>query len=95
MSDEKFSKEQRILRIMKHVLTSVARDTHVKPGFQHPLSDDTIVSIRDCLVLISSREGEIAEEKGAPLTDRPRYVDEPKTSFVVDISDFSKKNKPK
>ena len=78
--------------MMKHVLTSVARDTHVKPGFQHPLSDETIVGIRECLMLITSRESEIAEEAGHDQNDRPRFIDEPKTSFVVDMSNITKKD---
>ena len=89
---ENFTKEQRVLRMMKHVLTSVARDTHVKPGFQHPLSDETIVGIRECLMLITSRESEIAEEAGQVQNDRPRFIDEPKTSYVVDISNITKKD---
>jgi len=90
---EELSKEQRILRMMKRVLTDVARDTHVKPGLQHPLSDETILGIRDCLALISSRENELAEEAGQLSTERPRFVDEPKTSFAVNIDSISKKEK--
>lgn len=90
---ENLSKEQRILRMMKRVLTDVARDTHVKPGLQHPLSDETILGIRDCLALITSREHELAEESGQIPTERPRFVDEPKTSFVVNIESMTKKDK--
>jgi hypothetical protein len=90
---EEMSREQRILRMMKHVLTDVARDTHVKPGFKHPLSDQTIMGIRDCLALITARETELAEEAGVTELARPRFVDEPKTSFVVNIDEFTKKDK--
>ena len=90
---EEITKEQRVLRMMKKVLTDVARDTHVKPGFQHPLSDETIMGIRDCLMVISSRENEIAEDAGKPSADRPRFVDEPKTSHVVNIEKMIKKDK--
>jgi len=92
---KELSKEQRILRMMKRVLTDVARDTHVKPGLQHPLSDETILGIRDCLGLITSRENELAEEMGQVPTERPRFVDEPKTSHVVNIESISKSKQDK
>ena len=88
---EELSKEERILRMMKRVLTDVARDTHVTPGLKHPLSSETIMGIRDCLALISSRETELAEESGQTQNARPRFVDEPKTSHVVNIDNISKK----
>ena len=90
---EEMTKEQRVLRMMKKVLTDVARDTHVKPGIQHPLSDETIINIRECLMVISSRESEIAKESGNEQSDRPRFIDEPKTSFVVNIDKITKKDK--
>jgi len=90
---EELTKEQRILRMVKRVLTDVARDTHVKPGLKHPLSDDTILGIRDCLSLISSRENELAEQAGQLPVARPRFTDEPKTSFVVNIESISNKDK--
>jgi len=93
MPDEDLTKEERILRMMKRVLTDVARDTHVTPGFKHPLSSETIMGIRDCLAVISSREIELAEASGKSQNARPRFVDEPKTSHVVNIDSLSK-NKP-
>ena len=86
--------EERILRIMKRVLTDVARDTHIKPGLKHPLSENTIIGIRDCLALITARESELANEAGRELKMRPHFVDEPKTSVVVKLDSVkpSKKN---
>ena len=55
MSDKNLSKEEHILKMVKRVLTDVAKDTYTKPGLKHPLSEPTILSIRDCLALISSR----------------------------------------
>ena len=92
MSDSEFSKEEQILKMVKKVLTDVARDTHVKPGLKHPLSDNTIMGIRDCLALISSRELELAKEAGRSADMRPRFTDEPQTSVVVPISNL-KNNK--
>lgn len=89
------SKEERILRVMKRVLTDVARDTYTKPGFRHPLSDETIDGIRHCLALISARETELNEAAGRPMDARPRFVDEPQDSVVVqlDLPDRQDKDK--
>jgi hypothetical protein len=92
MSEPEFSKEEQILKMVKKVLTDVARDTHVKPGLKHPLSDNTIMGIRDCLALISARELELAKAAGRSADMRPRFADEPQTSVVVPISNL-KKNK--
>lgn len=92
MSEKEPTQEQKILRMVKRVLTDVARDTHVRPGRQHPLSEHTILGIRDCLALISAREAEIAEEAGTPSKMRPRYVDEPKTVHTVSIDSIKKKD---
>ncbi len=93
MADQEPSKEERILRIMKRVLTDVAKDTYTRPGHRHPLSDDTVRGIRDCLSLISAREAELAEAAGRPMTRRPRFVDEPQTSVVVNIDAPGRKGK--
>jgi hypothetical protein len=77
MNSEAPSKEETILRAMKLVLTNVAKDTATQPGMKHPLREQTIQDIRDCLILISAREKELAEAAGRPWTQRPHYVDEP------------------
>lgn len=79
MNSEAVAKEETILRAMKLVLTNVAKDTATQPGMKHPLREQTIQDMRDCLILISAREKELTEAAGRPLTERPRYVDEPKT----------------
>ncbi len=94
MTDEAFSKEQRILRMMKRVLTDVAKDTHVPNGMRHPLSETTILGIRDCLGLIASREQELASALGQGMNMRPRFVDEPKKTVVVPIDIDSMRKKP-
>lgn len=84
-SEPELTKEERILRIMKRVLTDVAKDTHAKPGFRHPLSENTIEGMRECLALIAAREQELAEEFGRPMNMRPRFIDEPKREVVVPL----------
>lgn len=95
MSRNEYSKEEQILQMMRKVLTDVAKDTYTKPGLKHPLSEETILSIRDCLALISAREKELAEEAGRPSKRRPRYVDEPQKSVVVDITGLQKNKSDK
>lgn len=90
MSGPDVEKEREILSMVKRVLTDVARDTHVKPGLRHPLSDNTILGIRDCLALISAREGEIAEELKLGRKMRPRFIDEPSTTAVVSLDKLRK-----
>jgi hypothetical protein len=95
MADQELSREERILRVMKRVLTDVAKDTYTRPGYRHPLSDDTVQGIRECLSLISAREIELAEVAGRPMTLRPRFVDEPQSSVVVQFDTKSGKDKDK
>ena len=85
MSDVELSKEEQILRMVKKVLTDVAKDTYVKPGLRHPLSDNTILGIRECLALITAREMELAKEAGRESKMRPRFVDEPQNKVVVSL----------
>jgi hypothetical protein len=93
MSDPEFSKEERILRAVKRALTDVAKDTYTRPGYRHPLSDDTIEGIRQCLALISARESELAAESGRPMDMRPRFADKPHRQVVVplEIKDCKKR----
>ncbi|HLD14271.1 MAG TPA: hypothetical protein VJB18_06090 [Burkholderiales bacterium] len=92
--DPAASKEFRILRAMKQTLTGIIKDTATQPGLKHPLSERTIEDIRQCLVLISARERELAETAGKPMDMRPHYVDEPQTSVVVPIKGIGRPKKP-
>jgi hypothetical protein len=85
MSEPELSKEERILRMMKHVLTDVAKDTATRPGIRSPLSAGTVQGIRECLALISSREQELAKQHGRSMNARPRYIDEPQSEVVVPL----------
>jgi hypothetical protein len=83
MSEHEMSKEEKILRAVKKTLTEVVKDTATEPGLIHPLSNNTINTIRDCLILISSREQELAALAGRSMDMRPRYTDEPKPQGEV------------
>jgi hypothetical protein len=92
MSEPEPSKEERILHMMKRVLTDVARDTAPQPGLRHPLSEGTVQGIRECLALISAREQELAQQNGRAMNARPRFVDEPRSEVVVPLDIDSLKN---
>ena len=85
MTESLSSKEQRILRVMRKVLTNIIKDTTPRPGTVHVLSDRTIEDIRDCLGLISARERELTEARGLPLNEKPYYVDEAPSSHVIPL----------
>jgi hypothetical protein len=91
--ETELSKEEQILQMMKKVLTEVAKETFTRPGLKHPLSDSTIMGIRDCLSLITAREVELSKAQGRPMNQRPRFVDEPQTSVVVPIDSLRPNNK--
>ncbi|MDH5571533.1 MAG: segregation and condensation protein A [Gammaproteobacteria bacterium] len=93
MSDQELSKEAHILQVMRKVLSSVARETFTKPGFKHPLTDDTIGDIRNCLGLIAAREQELAKEEGRSMNKRPQYKDDPNRPVVISINDIGMRKK--
>ncbi len=92
MSEQETTKEERILAMMRKVLTSVAKDTASEPGLKHPLSENTIQGIRECLIMITAREQELARELGRDTSARPRFIDEPKSEVVVPL-DFASQGK--
>lgn len=77
------TKEERILQMVKKVLSNVAKDTYTAPGLKHPLSEQTILEIRECLGLVVSRETELAQEHGRDKSARPRFIDEPSSTVKV------------
>jgi len=79
------TEEERILRMMKKVLTDVAKDTYAKPGYRHPLSEETILGIRECLKQIALREHEIARAHGRESKARPQFIDEKPQEVVIPI----------
>ncbi len=95
MPDKNITQEERILRMVKRVLTDIAKDTYTRPGYRHPLSDETVLGIRDCLALISARESELAAAAGRPMDKRPRFRDEPRGPVLVSLDVTGKKGKDK
>jgi hypothetical protein len=85
MNEPELTTEERILRVMKSVLTSVAKDTATEPGLKHPLSTQTIRDIRECLMMITVREQELAKEFNRNTNARPRFIDEPQSEVVVSL----------
>lgn len=94
-STQDHTKEQRVLRMCKRVLTDIAKDTVTPAGMKHPLSENTIQGIRDCLQLIASREAEIQASQGNESTSRPHFIDEPKKNVVVNITPSKNSEKKK
>ena len=92
MSIETETQEQRILRMVKKVITDIAKDTHTPPGMRHPLSDSTINSMRTCLDLIVSREAELVAQNGNVSSGKPHFVDEPSDSVIVQLKGSSSKS---
>jgi hypothetical protein len=85
MSEAELSKEELILRAVKGALTRVIKDTATQPGMIHPLSQETIDELRNCMFLISNREKELADAGGREWNLRPHYTDENKPQGDVVI----------
>jgi hypothetical protein len=90
MGIEGLSKEQRILRVLRKTLGNIVKDTTPRPGFAHPLSENTIRDIKELFTLIAEREAELAREAGFA-EERPHFSDEQPSAQVVD---FHKPKKP-
>jgi len=87
MSNEYHSKEHEILATIRKVLSSVVRDTTPHPNRPPVLSPNTIRDLRNCFLLITSREKEIIEQAGGTGMDkRPHFADQHQTSRVVPFS---------
>ena len=87
------SKERQVLMVMRKVLAQVIKDTTpASRAMRHPLSDDTIQDIRNCLGLISARERELADAAGVAM-EKPYYVDEKRDAEVVSINAIGRAKK--
>ncbi|MCB1772851.1 MAG: segregation and condensation protein A [Gammaproteobacteria bacterium] len=83
-------KEREILVVMRKVLAQIIKDTTPPSrAMKHPLSEQTIEDVRQCLGLISARERELADAAGAA-TERPYYADEKPAAEVVSINRIGK-----
>jgi len=89
--EQTLNDEQRIMRMMRKTLTSIVRDTAPVDGNPTPLSEASVLGIKDCLVVISCREAELAQLTGRTLEERPHYVDEKPKSQAIKISSIPKK----
>jgi hypothetical protein len=79
------------MMVMRKVLTAIVRDvTPEHKSLKHPLSDQTIQDIRQCLGLITAREKELADAAGRTTAERPYFVDAPSKTKVVPISTIGK-----
>ncbi|WP_133512720.1 segregation and condensation protein A [Candidatus Thiosymbion oneisti] len=86
------TKEQQILIAMRKTLAAVIKDVTPPPGMKHPLSEQTITDVRQCLGLISAREKELAAAQGRT-GERPYYADELQSAQVVPIIGLGKGKK--
>lgn len=91
MDEKALHDEQRLMRMMRKTLTSIVRDTAPRDGNPSPLTEATVLGIKDCLMVISSREVELAKLTGRTLEERPHFADETPTSHAVKINSISKK----
>jgi hypothetical protein len=90
---ETSQKEREILVVMRKVLAQIIKDTTPPSrAMKHPLSDQTIQDVRQCLGLISARERELADDAGIA-AERPYYVDEPPAATVVPLPRVGKSKK--
>lgn len=90
-SEQDLSEEQRIMRMMRKTLSYIVRDTAPRDGNPSPLSEATVLNIKDCLVVISNREAELANMQSLNRNERPHYSDETPNAHVVKISSIPKK----
>ncbi len=82
---QELSMERRILRIMRKTLASVVKDATPQPGTSGFLSDQTVDDIKECFLLISLREKELAESVGLAQS-RPYYPDQQKAGQVINFA---------
>ncbi|MDM8558209.1 segregation and condensation protein A [Candidatus Parabeggiatoa sp. HSG14] len=95
MGFDELEKEQQVMVVMRKVLTSVIREITPAPGKEYPLSEQTVEDIKMCLKLISTREQELAKEKGITNLARPHYADEEQTVKTVSFGQVKKGEKGK
>ena len=95
MSENEMSKQEQILRAVKMTITGVIKDTATQPGMKHPLSDRTIEDLRQCLLLISTREKELADDAGRSMDMRPQMPGDakPKGDVVVPLHQIGRSKK--
>ena len=83
--------EQRLMRMMRKTLTAIVRDTAPRNGKPSPLSEATVLNIKDCLMVISGRETELSQLTCLTLDERMHFTDETPNTHAVKISSIPKK----
>ena len=78
MDTEVLSKEQRILRQMHKTLSNIVKDVAPTAGRPNPLTNVTMLDIKDCFGLISEREKELTGKFNVEAT-KPRSADSKQT----------------
>ena len=91
MDEKALHDEQRLMRMMRKTLTSIVRDTAPRDGNPSPLTEATIMNIKDCLMVIASRETELARLTGRTLDERPHFSDETPAAHTIKVGSISKK----
>jgi len=90
---EDSKREREIMMVMRKVLAQVIKDTTPpSKAMRHPLSDQTIQDVRNCLGLISARERELAQQAGTT-EERPYFTDEKRRAEVVSLDKLSRPRK--
>jgi len=90
MTDDS-SKEWEILMVMRKLLAQIIKDTTPPSrAMKHPLKESTIEDIRQALLLISTRERELADAAGAA-QERPYYTDDTTAPRAVPVTKIGRR----
>ncbi len=88
---EESSKEREILMVMRKLLAQIIKDTTPPSrAMKHPLKESTIEDIRQALLLISTRERELADAAGVS-QERPYYTDDPAAPRAVPVTTIGRR----
>ncbi len=85
MGFDELSKEQQIMVSMRKVLSNIIKEITPNSRDKYPLSEQTVQDVRLCLMLITTREQELAKAEGMSTSARPHYTDEPQNTHKVNI----------
>ena len=84
--NETLINEKRILVAMRKTLSSVIRDvTPSSSSLKSPITQATSDDIVMCFGLITAREKQIEKQLKQTTQQKPRFIDEPKTSHSVSL----------
>jgi hypothetical protein len=90
MTDDS-TKEREILMVMRKLLAQIIKDTTPPSrAMKHPLTESTIEDIRQALLLISTRERELADAAGLA-QERPYYTDDTTAPRAVPVTKIGRR----